>query len=142
MYLHKDATQHIAEHYMRFVQFLPSGAFYAIKWQVPVLRAHRLEVDHHTDQWVHTPNCCFTLALCARCNTDETVTSSGTHMGPAACGQSFLATAHLPGGGRSCPTWACVSGGWGSMLSAFVLLQLPPLHVHMATSLSMPSLAP
>ena len=145
MYLHKDGTQHIAEHYMRFVQLLPSEAFYAFKWQVRVLRAHRLKVDHHTDQWVLTPN---SLHLVARwpCVSDATQMRLShpveLRWGPQHVANPFSqqlisraeeeVAQHGP---------VSVEGG-APCVSAFVLLQLPPLHVHMATSLSMPSLAP
>ena len=43
VYVHKDATQHKADNYIRFVQLLPFGCFYAAKWEVRVTRTENVK---------------------------------------------------------------------------------------------------
>ena len=66
--LHKDATRRKAEHYIRFVQLVPGGFFYTVKWEVRTLRTAAIKVKHATDQWVLSSDSVKLVALwvCAR----------------------------------------------------------------------------
>ena len=63
VYLQKDSTKHKVEHYMRFVQLVPSLLFFAIKWEVWTHRNYRVTVSRQTDQWAQQPNSVILVAL-------------------------------------------------------------------------------
>ena len=66
--LHSDANRHKADFYCRFVQFVPSSLFYAVKREVHVNRQGRVTVPRNTDQWVQRAYGVRLIALwvCAR----------------------------------------------------------------------------
>ena len=63
IYVHKDATSHKAENYVRFVHLCGDGIFWAAKWEVVVDREKRVCVPHQTDQWVQSPDGVHLAAL-------------------------------------------------------------------------------
>lgn len=63
VYLHKDATQHKAEHYLRFVPIFNDGIFWAAKFEVLANREDRMKVRRRTDQWVQPARSVQIVAL-------------------------------------------------------------------------------
>ena len=82
MYLHKDATKHKAEHYMRFVQLPLSLQFLAVKWEVRTHRNFRVTVARQTDQWVQQPNSVALAALWV-CSCHHSEMIGGSYVAPA-----------------------------------------------------------
>ena len=52
VYAHKDATQHKADNYTRFVQLCPAGFFFAAKWEARVDRHELVRPPQQTGQLV------------------------------------------------------------------------------------------
>ena len=52
VYVHKDATSHKAENYVRSVSLCSDGVFWAAKWEVRVNRAKKIKEPRQTDQWI------------------------------------------------------------------------------------------
>ena len=55
VYVHKDAAAHKSNNYIRFVQLIPFGCFYAVKWEVRVDRNLAVKPPRQTDQLIHKP---------------------------------------------------------------------------------------
>ena len=82
VYLHKDSTKHKAEHYMRFVQLVPSLQFFAIKWEARTHRNYRVTVSRQTDQWMQQPSSVSLVALWV-CSRHHREMDGGSYLSPA-----------------------------------------------------------
>jgi len=64
VYVHKDATSHKAQNYIRFVPLCKnSGVFWAAMWEVCVDRKDHVKVSRKTDQWVQPARAVHLVAL-------------------------------------------------------------------------------